>query len=148
MNTLRFLYHVKKIATLSSDYVTESALKLNQDNPAHIGGIDLIGFEAFHIVYKKRKMLYKPFSLLAKNKMLPVLYSNLYIALRIVLTSRVLGASAEGSFTKLKPVKSCSYLCSTMSQERLAGRATLSFKSELSLTLGLETVTDDFVHKP
>jgi hypothetical protein len=71
--------------------------------------------------------------------MLPVVYSNVYIA-------RVLVASARGTFTKLKPAKS--YLRSTMSQERLAGWATLSIESELSLSLGVETVIDDFVHKP
>jgi hypothetical protein len=83
-----------------------------------------MGFEAFHVVYKKRGMLYRPFGLFARKEKLPVVYSNVYIALRIVLTARVLVASAEGSFTKLKHVKS--YLRSTMPQERLAGRATLS----------------------
>jgi hypothetical protein len=68
MNTFRCLHHVKKIATLSSEDVTESALKINHDNPAHNGGIDLIGFEAFHIVYKKRGTLYRPFGLFLKTE--------------------------------------------------------------------------------
>ena len=57
------------------------------------------------------------------------LYPNSWIAYRILMTIPFSVASAERSFSKLKLIKS--YLCSTMSQERLSDLVILSIKREL-----------------
>ncbi|XP_057662499.1 uncharacterized protein LOC130897582 [Diorhabda carinulata] len=56
------------------------------------------------------------------------LFTNLRIALRIMLTIPLIVASAERSFSKLKLIKT--YLRSTMSQERLNALAIISIENE------------------
>lgn len=55
------------------------------------------------------------------------LFTNVRIALQIMLTIPVTVASAELSFSKLKLIKT--YLCSTMAQERLNALAVLSIEA-------------------
>lgn len=55
------------------------------------------------------------------------LFTNVRIALQIMLTIPVTVASAELSFSKLKLIKT--YLCSTMAQERLNALAILSIEA-------------------
>lgn len=56
-----------------------------------------------------------------EEKDLIEVYPNMWVALRIAVTTPVTVASAERSFSKLKLIKT--YLRSTMSQERLNGLA-------------------------
>lgn len=55
------------------------------------------------------------------------LFTNVWIALQIMLTIPVTVASAELSFSKLKLIKT--YLFSTMAQERLNALAILSIEA-------------------
>ena len=63
-------------------------------------------------------------------------YANLYVALRIILTMPVSVASAEGSFSKLKLIKT--YLRSTMSQYRLNGLAVMSIENLIRRSLNYD----------
>ena len=65
-----------------------------------------------------------------------------WIAYSILLTILVTVASAERSFSKLKLIKS--YLCSTMSQERLSNLAILSIEKDLVSNLEYKNLISDF----
>ncbi|XP_064104076.1 uncharacterized protein LOC135213912 [Macrobrachium nipponense] len=65
-----------------------------------------------------------------EEKGLKEIYPNMWVALRIAVTTPVTVASAERSFSKLKLIKT--YLWSTMSQERLKRLAIISFNREIS----------------
>ncbi|XP_012559259.3 zinc finger MYM-type protein 1-like [Hydra vulgaris] len=69
-------------------------------------------------------------------------FPNLSIAFRILLTLPVTVASAEGSFSKLKIIKS--YLRSQMCQDRLVGLATISIEKEIADHLDIEDLVKDF----
>lgn len=64
------------------------------------------------------------------------LYSNLSIALHLLLTLPVTVASGERSFSALKLIKS--YLRSSMSQERLRGLALISIERNIRRSLNME----------
>ena len=68
-------------------------------------------------------------------------FPNAAIAYRILLTI----PSAERSFSKLKLLKS--YLCSTMTQERLNSLATIALESGLLDKINYEHVIEDFISK-
>ncbi|XP_063732765.1 zinc finger MYM-type protein 1-like isoform X2 [Eleginops maclovinus] len=70
------------------------------------------------------------------------LYSNLSIALRLLLTLPVSVASGERSFSSLKRIKN--YMRSTMSQERLSGLALMSIESDVRRSLDLEGIVSAF----
>ncbi|XP_065663687.1 zinc finger MYM-type protein 1-like [Hydra vulgaris] len=71
-------------------------------------------------------------------------YSNLVIALRIILTSPVTVASAERSFSKLKLIKT--FHRSTMVDERLSSLAMLSIENEVAKKLSYEGLTNKFAN--
>jgi len=71
------------------------------------------------------------------------LYSNLSIALRLLLTLPVTVASGERSFSALKLIKS--YLRSSMSQERLRGLALISIERNIRRSLNMEDLVTAFV---
>jgi len=71
----------------------------------------------------------------------PVLISLLQISLTMALTT----AECERSFSCLKRMKS--YLCSSMSEQRLVNLAVLSIEKELSNNLCLDEVVDNFAAK-
>ena len=54
-------------------------------------------------------------------------------------------ASAEGSFSKLKLLKS--YLRSTMTQERLSGLATIAIENDILEGVAYEDLIEDFVSR-
>lgn len=78
-------------------------------------------------------------------KDLDCIYPNAWIAYRIMLTLPVTVAHAERSFSKLKLIKS--YLCSTMSQERLSGLATLSIEKDMVEKLDYTNLISTFASK-
>ncbi|XP_071051386.1 zinc finger MYM-type protein 1-like [Onthophagus taurus] len=69
-------------------------------------------------------------------------FSNLSIALRILLTIPVAVATGERSFSKLKLIKN--YLRTTMSQERLNNLALISIENTVSQTLNLSEIVAEF----
>ncbi|XP_062085682.1 uncharacterized protein LOC133791782 [Humulus lupulus] len=72
-------------------------------------------------------------------------YPNASIAYRIFLTIPVTVAHAERSFSKLTLIKS--YLCSTMSQERLSGLAMLSIEKDIVAKLDYANLINTFASK-
>ncbi|KAL0772360.1 hypothetical protein Bca101_037511 [Brassica carinata] len=69
-------------------------------------------------------------------------YPNVDIAYRILLTTHVIVASAERSFSKLKLLKN--YLRSSMSQERLNGLSILCIEKEILESMNFELIINDF----
>lgn len=70
------------------------------------------------------------------------LYGNLSIALHLLLTLLITIASGERSFCTLKQIQT--YLCSTMSQERLNGLAMISIEQRVRRSLNMEDIIKDF----
>jgi len=70
-------------------------------------------------------------------------YPNAIIAYRILLTIPVTVASAERSFSKLKLLKS--YLCSTMTQERLNGLTTIALEIDVLEKINYEDIIEAFI---
>ena len=70
------------------------------------------------------------------------LYSNLSIALQLLLTLPVTVASGERSFSALKLIKT--YMRSTMSQERLTGLAVTSIECDVRRSLDMEDIVVAF----
>lgn len=73
---------------------------------------------------------------------LDVVYPNICIAIRILLTLPVTVASNERSFSKLKLIKN--YLRSTMSEERLIGLAMMSIEKDISNDIDYDKIIDEF----
>jgi hypothetical protein len=69
-------------------------------------------------------------------------YPNTEIALRIFLTILVTTANCERSFSKFKIIKN--YLRSTMKQEKLTNKGTISIERELASQINFEDVIDSF----
>jgi hypothetical protein len=65
------------------------------------------------------------------------------IAYSILLTIPVTVASAKRSFSKLKLLKS--YMCSTMTQERLSGLTTIALESEILEKINYNDMIEDFI---
>jgi hypothetical protein len=72
-------------------------------------------------------------------------YPNAIIAYRILLTIPVTVPSAERSFSKLKLLKS--YMCSTMTQERLNGLSMISIESDVFEDTDYECIIEDFISR-
>ena len=62
-----------------------------------------------------------------------------------MLTIHVIVASVERSFIKLKLLKS--YLCSTMTQERLNDLAMIALESDMLEKIDYERIIEDFISK-
>ena len=85
-----------------------------------------------------------PFQLLqyiCKNGMCEF-FSNLTVALRILLTLPVTVASGERSFSKLKLIKN--YLRTSMTQNRLTNLAILSIEKEIAANIDLTLIVREF----
>ncbi|KAK1626212.1 hypothetical protein QYE76_000527 [Lolium multiflorum] len=72
-------------------------------------------------------------------------FPNASIAYRVLLTIPVTVASAERSFSKLKLLKS--YMCTTMTQQRLNDLATISLESEVLEKIDYKDIIEDFISK-
>lgn len=70
------------------------------------------------------------------------LYSNLSIALRLLLTLSVSVASGERRISALKLIKN--YMRSTMGQERLTGLALMSIERDVRQFLDMEDIVIAF----
>ena len=70
------------------------------------------------------------------------MYSNLSIALDLLLTLAVSVASGERSFSALKLIKN--YMRSTMGQERLTGLALTSMERDVRRSLDMEDIVVAF----
>jgi hypothetical protein len=80
---------------------------------------------------------------LAKNGMIDC-FSNVWIALRVLLTMPVSVASGERSFSKLKLIKT--YLRSTMTQERLSSLAILSIENDVAKNVDFSVAIETFAN--
>ncbi|CAI6356928.1 unnamed protein product [Macrosiphum euphorbiae] len=69
-------------------------------------------------------------------------FSNVEVALRILLTIPIASAGAERSFSKLKLIKH--FLRNSLSQFKLAGLALIDIESEIGDSLSLENILDTF----
>ena len=67
------------------------------------------------------------------------------IAYRILLTILVTVASLERYFSKLKLLKT--YLCSTITQERLNGLVTIAVENDILEEINYEDIIEDFISK-
>jgi hypothetical protein len=72
-------------------------------------------------------------------------FKNIYILLKIYLTSPIANVSSERGFSCLKRVKT--YLRSTMVQERLSSLAILNLESEMINLIDIEEVITEFSSK-
>ena len=70
------------------------------------------------------------------------IFSNLTVALRILLTLPVTVASGERSFSKLKLIKN--YLRTTMTQNRLVNLSILSIEKDIAADIDLTSVVREF----
>jgi hypothetical protein len=72
-------------------------------------------------------------------------FANALVVYRILLTILVTVASAERSFSKLKLLKT--YMCSTMTQERFNGLATIALENDVLEKIKYEDIIEDFISK-
>ena len=71
-------------------------------------------------------------------------FPNIFILLKIYLTSPIASVTSERGFSCLKRVKT--YLRSTMLQERLSALAILNFESENIKLVNIEDVINEFAN--
>lgn len=109
---------------------------------------DIIGEELFNEIQIFNQVFpvtdYSPLSILnflAVNSTLE-LYPNLVTALRILLTLPTGIASGEGSFSKLKVIRT--YLRSTMLQDRLSGLSVVSIDKNLLDDVHIDEIARNF----
>jgi len=72
-------------------------------------------------------------------------FPNAIIAYRVMLTIPVTIALVERIFSKLKLLKS--YLCSTMTQERLNDLAMIALEGDLLEKIDYERIIEEFISK-
>ena len=70
------------------------------------------------------------------------IFPNVSVALRVLLTIPVTGASGERSFSKLKLIKT--YLRASVKQDRLNGLALLSIENAVASELDYSSVIEKF----
>ena len=92
--------------------------------------------------WPKSKMTTLELLFFLEEKKQKEVYPNMWIALRIAVTTPVTVASAERSFSKLKLI--INYMRSTMSQERLSGLALISINQEVSKRISYDETIDAF----
>ncbi|XP_068214095.1 zinc finger MYM-type protein 1-like [Palaemon carinicauda] len=100
----------------------------------------IVEMQSFPKQWPKQNMT--TLDLLFLEKGLKEIYPNMWVALRIAVTTPVTMASAERSFCKLKLIKT--YLRSTMSQECLYRLAIVSINREISKQISYDDTIDDF----
>lgn len=102
----------------------------------------IVEMQSFPKQWPKQNMTTLDLLVFLEEKGLKEIYPNMWVALRIAVTTPVTVASAERSFSKLKLIKT--YLRSTMSQERLNGLAIISINREISKQISYDDTIDDF----
>ncbi|XP_076036551.1 uncharacterized protein LOC143022291 [Oratosquilla oratoria] len=101
----------------------------------------IVEMQSFPKQWPKQNMPTFDLFVFLEEKGLKEIYPNMWVALRIAVTTPVTVASAERSFSKLKLIKT--YLRSTMTQE-LNGLAIISINREISKQVSYDDTTDDF----
>ncbi|XP_029154759.1 zinc finger MYM-type protein 1-like [Nylanderia fulva] len=145
-----FLYDFKK---MDNDALMKSCMDLDvkfQSNENNVLKRDFDGIQLYHEIMSYREIFpdaslsNNPFQVLQRIVDADLLscFPNLTIALRIFLTLPVSVASGERSFSKLKIIKN--YLRSTMSQEKLSSLALISIEHEISESIDLSKIIDEF----
>ncbi|XP_068220406.1 zinc finger MYM-type protein 1-like [Palaemon carinicauda] len=102
----------------------------------------IVEMQSFPKQWPKQNMTTLDLFVFLEEKGLKEIYPNMWVALRIAVTTPVTVASAERSFSKLKLIKT--YLRSTMSQEYLNGLAIISINREISKQISYDDTIDDF----
>lgn len=145
-----FLYDMGKLP--EKEELKKCCLNLQEfltfENISDINGKDLYN-EIIHvksIVHDEDKTnkVFSPIKVLKsiKSHDQKDLFTNLWVALRIMLTIPLTVASAERSFSKLKLIKT--YLRSTMTQERLNALAILSIENDVAKKLDFKDILTSF----
>ncbi|XP_011258308.2 zinc finger MYM-type protein 1-like [Camponotus floridanus] len=147
-NNFGFLYDFRKIKTISKEDLMKNCMDfhniLQDGQNSDVDGADLLEelLSFIQIVPENsQSCLLDVLNYLIESK-LNLVYPNIYIAIRILLTIPVTIASAERSFSKLKLIKN--YLRSNTSQERLVGLAMMSIEKEISHETDFSNVINDF----
>ncbi|XP_064080973.1 uncharacterized protein LOC135197787 [Macrobrachium nipponense] len=113
----------------------------------------IVEMQSFPKQWPKQNMTTLDLLVFLEEKGLKEIYPNMWVALKIALTTPVIVASAERSFSKLKLIKTFKVYCdlsslkhlrSTMSQERLNGLAIISINREISKQISYDDTIDDF----
>ncbi|KAL5818733.1 hypothetical protein ACOSQ3_022638 [Xanthoceras sorbifolium] len=73
------------------------------------------------------------------------MFCNIIIAYRILLTTPIIVASTEISFSKLKLLKS--YLWTTMTQDRLNGLALIYIENDMLENIQYDDIIDEFAFR-
>ncbi|XP_076037228.1 zinc finger MYM-type protein 1-like [Oratosquilla oratoria] len=102
----------------------------------------IVEMQSFPKQWPKQNMTTLDLLVFLEEKGLKEIYLNMWVALRIAVTTPVTVAYAERSFSKLKLIKT--YLRSVMSQERLNGLAINSIDREISKQVSYDDTIDDF----
>jgi hypothetical protein len=149
MKRLRFLLNLEKLKTEADPlnslkkYCEKLDKFLSHDGRSNIDGYDLsTELMTLRCYLTTERTTIDVLRYLAK---LNGLFSNAYIAYKILLTILVTVASSERSFSKLKLIKN--YIGSTMSQDRLNGLAMLSIEKEMVEQLDYTDLINIFASK-
>ncbi|KAF0748928.1 zinc finger MYM-type protein 1-like [Aphis craccivora] len=140
-----FLYDISKLKTMPDDlqirkHCQDLHIILTDGEDKDIDAVDL--FEELLIL---REMVDNNMTALQTLKLVKHSlgsFSNVEVALRILLTIPIASAGAERSFSKLKLIKN--FLRNSLSQFKLAGLALIAIESEIGDSLSLENILDTF----
>ncbi|KAL4152830.1 hypothetical protein QTP88_000663 [Uroleucon formosanum] len=139
-----FLYDVSKLKTMSDKEIRKHCqdlqIILTDGEDKDIDAIDL--FEELLILREMVDNNMTALQILTLVKKSLGSFSNVEVALRILLTIPIASAGAERSFSKLKLIKN--FLRNSLSQFKLAGLALIAIKSEIGDSLSLENILDTF----
>lgn len=139
-----FLYDVSKLKTMSDKEIRKHCqdlqIILTDGEDKDIDAIDL--FEELLILREMVDNNMTALQILTLVKKSLGSFSNVEVALRILLTIPIASAGAERSFSKLKLIKN--FLRNSLSQFKLAGLALIAIESEIGDSLSLENILDTF----
>uniref|UniRef100_K7F0Z9 HAT C-terminal dimerisation domain-containing protein n=1 Tax=Pelodiscus sinensis TaxID=13735 RepID=K7F0Z9_PELSI len=149
-NIFGFLPDMKSVKGMDKDTLKKHCMDLHvnlQDGDScDIEGLDL--YEELQnfcrIIPDSCITVHDCLKIICSNNMEDI-YPNIYITLRILLTSPMTVASAERSFSKLKLIKN--YLRSTMSQERFVGLSIISIKNDLCKEMDFKDIIEECAAK-
>ncbi|XP_050062995.1 zinc finger MYM-type protein 1-like [Aphis gossypii] len=145
-NYFGFLFDIGNLSTVDSDTLLKSCQDLQI--LLQIGeNMDISGAELYDELCLLSEIIEKgtsPLQVLQKilGNSVGNIYSNVAIALRIMLTLPVTTATAERSFSKLKLIKN--YLRTTLDQEKTTNLAIISIEHEIVDEMDFDDIIDTF----
>lgn len=146
-STFGFLYDMSKLKTMADTEILKHCQDLQtvltDGEDKDIDAIDLL-----EEILVLREMVDDNMTTLDTLKLVKKSlgsFSNVEVALRILLTIPVASAGAERSFSKLKIIKN--YLRNSLSQIKLSGLALIAIENEIVDSLNLENIVDTFAAK-